>query len=45
MKSPEQENFINHILDIPIEERGWKDLVTFDNLHACCGELEPSDKA
>ena len=45
MKSPKQENFINHILDIPIEEKGWKDLVAFDNLHAFCGELEPSDEA
>ena len=45
MKSPKQENFINHILNIPIEEKGWKDLVAFDNLHAFCGELEPSDEA
>ena len=45
MISLEQENFINHTLDIRKVERGWKDLVTFDNLHAFCGELEPSDEA
>ena len=45
MISLEQENFINHTLDIRIVERGWKDLVTFDNLHAFCGELEPSNEA
>ena len=39
----EQEAFINRVLEIPLEQRKWKDLVTLDILHTFCGgpELMP----
>ena len=40
--SDEQEGFIRHVLEIPFEQRKWKDLVTLDTFHAFCGGLEPT---
>ena len=36
----EQEDFLRKVWAIPLEERKWKDLVTFDTLHAFCGGLK-----
>lgn len=33
----EQKVFIHRVLEIPFEQRKWKDLVTLDTLHAFCG--------
>ena len=38
--SDEQEVFIHRVLEIPFEQRKWKDLVTLDILHAFCGGPE-----
>ena len=35
--SDEQEAFIHRVLEIPLEQRKWKDLITLDTLHAYCG--------
>ena len=37
MISEEQEDFLQCILSIPLEERGWKKLVTLDSLHTFSG--------
>lgn len=36
----EQEAFIHLVLDIPFDERKYRDLITIDMLHAYCGGLE-----
>lgn len=38
----EQESFIRWVLEIPFEQRKWKDLVTLDTFHAFCGGLVPT---
>ena len=38
----EQEAFICRVLEIPLGQRKWKDLVTLDTLHTYCGGPEPS---
>lgn len=43
--SEEQEDFLQHILTIPLEEGSWKNLVTLDSLHAFCGGLIMTYKA
>ena len=35
----EQEAFIQRVLEIPIEKRKCKDLITLDTLHVYCGGL------
>lgn len=37
----EQEAFIHRVLEIPIDERRCRDLITLDTLHAYCGGFEP----
>ena len=32
----EQEDFIRHVTDIPLDERKCRDLITLDTLHAYC---------
>ena len=39
--SDEHKVFIHRVLEIPFEQRKWKDLVTLDTLHAFCGGPEP----
>ena len=41
----EHENFVKRVWAIPLEERKWKDLVTFDTLYAFCGGPEPTPEA
>ena len=43
--SDEQEVFIHHVLEIPFEQRKWKDLVTLDTLHAFYAGPEPTTVA
>ena len=38
----EQEEFIRRVLEIPLEERKCRDLITLDTIHLYCGGLEPS---
>ena len=38
----EQEDFIRHETDIPLDERKCWDLITLDTLHAYCGGPEPT---
>jgi len=45
MINEKEEDFLQHILAIPLRERNWKKLVTLDNLHAFCGSPIPTDKA
>ena len=40
-----QEEFIQRILEIPLEDRKCRDLITLDTLHLYCGGLEPSAAA
>ena len=37
----EQEEFIQRILEIPLEDRKCRDLITLDTLHLYCGGPEP----
>ena len=41
----EQEDFIRRVLEIPLEERSCRDLITLDYLHAFCGGPEPTPEA
>ena len=41
----EQEEFIRRVLEIPLEERKCRDLITLDTIHLYCGGLEPSAEA
>ena len=41
----EQEEFIRRVLEIPLEERNCRDLITLDTIHLYCGGPEPSDEA
>ena len=41
----EQEAFIHRVLEIPFEQRNFRDLITLDMLHAYCGGLEPTPAA
>ena len=41
----EQEEFIHWVLEIPLEERKCRDLVTLDTIHLYCGGPEPSAEA
>ena len=38
----EQEEFIRRVLEIPLEERKCRDLITLDTIHLYCGGPEPS---
>ena len=38
----EQEEFIQRILEIPLEDRKCRDLITLDTLHLYCGGPDPS---
>ena len=41
----EQEEFIRRVLEIPLEERKCRDLITLDTIHLYCGGPEPSTEA
>ena len=41
----EQEEFIRRVLEIPLEERKCRNLITLDTIHLYCGGPEPSAKA
>ena len=41
----EQEEFIQRILEIPLEDRKCRDLITLDTLHLYCGGPESSAAA
>ena len=41
----EQEEFIQRILEIPLEDRKCRDLITLDTLHLYCGGPDPSAEA
>jgi len=41
----EQEEFIHRILEIPLEDRKCRDLITLDTIHLYCGGPEPSAEA
>ena len=41
----EQEEFIRRVLEIPLEERKCRDLITLDTIHLYCEGPEPSAKA
>ena len=41
----EQKEFIQRILEIPLEDRKCRDLITLDTLHLYCGGPEPSAAA
>ena len=41
----EQEEFIHRVLEIPLEERKCRDLITLDTIHLYCGGPEPSAEA
>ena len=41
----EQEEFIRRVLEIPLEERKCRDLITLDTIHLYCGGPEPSPEA
>ena len=41
----EQEGFIQRILEIPLEDRKCRDLITLDTLHLYCGGPDPSAEA
>ena len=41
----EQEEFIRRVLDIPLEQRRCRDLITLDTLHLYCGGPEPTPEA
>ena len=41
----EQEEFIHRVLEIPLEERKCRDLITLDTIHLYCGGPEPSTEA
>ena len=41
----EQEEFIRRVLEIPLEERKCRDLITLDISHLYCGGPEPSAEA
>ena len=41
----EQEEFIRRVLDIPLEQRRCRDLITLDTLHLYCGGSEPTPEA
>ena len=41
----EQEEFIQRILEIPLEERKCRDLITLDTIHLYCGGPDPSAEA
>ena len=38
--SDEQEEFIQRVLEIPLEQRKCRDLITLDTIHLYCGGLE-----
>ena len=40
-----QEEFIRRVLEIPLEERKCRDLITLDTIHLYCGGPEPSTEA
>ena len=41
----EQEEFIRRVLEIPLDERKCRDLITLDTIHLYCGGPEPSPEA
>ena len=41
----EQEEFIRRVLEIPLEERKCRDLITLDSIHLYCEGPEPSAEA
>ena len=41
----EQEEFIRRVLEIPLEERKCRDLITLDTIHLYYGGPEPSTEA
>ena len=41
----EQEEFIRRVLEIPLEERKCRDLITLDTVHLYCGGPELSAEA
>ena len=41
----EQEDLIRRVLEIPLEERSCRDLITLDYLHAYCGGPVPTPEA
>ena len=41
----EQEEFIRRVLEILLEERKCRDLITLDTIHLYCGGPEPSTEA
>ena len=41
----EQEEFIRRVLEIPLEERKCRDLITLDTIHLYCGGPDPSPEA
>ena len=41
----EKEEFIRRVLEIPLEERKCRDLITLDTIHLYCGVPEPSTEA
>ena len=41
----EQEEFIRRVLEIPLEERKCRDLITLDTIHLYCGGPEPLTEA
>ena len=43
--SDEQEEFVRRVLEIPLEERKCRDLITLDTIHLYCGGPEPSPEA
>ena len=44
-QTDEQEEFIRWVLEIPLEERKCRDLITLDTIHLYCGGPEPSTEA
>ena len=43
--SDEQKEFIRRVLDIPLEQRKCRDLITLDTLYLYCGGPEPTAEA
>ena len=41
----EQEEFVRRVLEIPLEERKCRGLITLDTIHLYCGGSEPSPEA
>ena len=43
--SDEKEEFIQRVLEIPLEQRKCRDLINLDTIHLYCGGPEPTPEA